>query len=164
MAQSESFDAKAMTPAASGLRLSSGAHHADIQGMRAAIVLAVSLASTSGALAATTSAHFHVGAEVVSSARLVARSTPLGIGMESSVFGGEARALLVEHRSGAPVALKGNAGIVQIPAEGGPPLLVRSAAELSFDSAGPAEVVVTLLADGIPPPLQKLNVTVMKSR
>jgi hypothetical protein len=33
-------------------------------------------------------------------------------------------------------------------------LLVRSAGELAFASAGPAEVVVTLLADGIPPPLR----------
>jgi len=161
--EAKCFYAKAMTPDASGRQLSSGARHADIEGMRAAIFLAVSLA-TSGALAAAKSAHFHVGAEVVSSARLVARSTPLGIGMDSRVFGGEARVLLVEHRSGASVGVKGNAGLVQVPAEGQPPLLVRSAGELSFESAGPAEVVVTLLADGIPPPLQKLNVTVMRSK
>jgi hypothetical protein len=162
--EAKRFDVKAMTREASGRQLSSGARHADIEGMRAAIVLAVSLASTSGALAAAKSAHFHVGAEVVSSARLVARSTPLGIGMDSRVFGGEARVLLVEHRSGASVGVKGNAGVVQVPAEGQAPLLVRSAGELSFVSAGPAEVVVTLLADGIPPPLQKLNVTVMRSK
>jgi hypothetical protein len=161
--EAKRFDVKAMTPRSSGRQLSSRARHADIEGMRAAIVLAVSLATTS-AFAAAKSAHFHVGAEVVSSARLVARSTPVGIGMESRVFGGEARALLVEHRSGAPVGMKANAGVVQVPAEGQPPLLVRSAGELSFESAGPAEVVVTLLADGIPPPLQKLNVTVTTSR
>jgi len=162
--EAKCFDAKAMTPDASARQLSSGARHADIEGMRAAIVLAASLASTSGALAAAKSAHFHVGAEVVSSARLVARSTPSGIGMDSRVFGGEARVLLVEHRGGAPVGVKANAGVVQIPAEGQPPLLVRAAGELSFESAGPAEVVVTLLADGVPPPFQKLNVTVIKSK
>lgn len=162
--EAKRFDVKAMTPEASGRQLSRCARHADIEGMRAAILLVATLTTTSGALAGTKAAHFHVGAEVVSSARLVARSTPSGIGMESRVFGGEARPLLVEWRSGAPVTVKAKAGAVQVPAFGEPPLLVRSAADLSFDSAGPAEVVVTLLADGIPPPFQKLNVTVMKSR
>jgi len=130
----------------------------------AAILLALSvLIPTREAVAGARSAHFHVGVEVVSSAHLVTRATPSGVGLESRSFGGEARGLLVEQRSGATVSLHGSAGPVQVPREGSVPLLVRSAGELAFDSSGSAEVIVTLLADGLPPPLQKLKVTVMTS-
>src|SRR5437764_139829 len=106
--------------------------------MRTAMLAAavLSLAGTD-ALAAASSAHFHVGAQVMSSAHLVARSTSTGIGLDSRAFGGEARGLLVEQRSGPSVSVHGSAGSVLVPREGSAPLLVRSAGELTFESAGP---------------------------
>jgi hypothetical protein len=129
--------------------------------LAAAVVLGTAFAAT----AAARSAHFQIGAQVVSSARLVTRTTADGVAMDSRSFGGEAHALLVEQRTGAAVSLKSASGAVSVPREGGAPLLVRAAGELAFAAAGPAEIVVTLLADGLPPPLdQKLNVTVIRSR
>jgi len=134
--------------------------------MRLAILAAaIVVGSSSGAAAAAKSAHFLIGAQVVSSARLVTHATAGGIGMDSRAFGGEVRALMVEQRSGPAVRLASTTGALPVPREGSTPLLVRPAGELAFAAAGPAEVVVTLLADGLPPNLdQKLNVTVMKSR
>ena len=137
-----------------------------LKGMRFVILAAaVVLGSASAATAAATSAHFQIGAQVVSSARLVTHTTAGGVGLDSRSFGGEARALLVEQRSGAEVSLKSASGAILVPRQGGAPLLVGAAGELAYAAAGPAEVVVTLLADGLSPPLdQKLNVTVIKSR
>jgi hypothetical protein len=127
------------------------------------LAVALALAATQ-AHAGVQSAHFRVGVQVIASARLVSRPTAAGVGLESRSFGGEARALLVEQRSGTPISIRTAEGAIQVPREGSEPLLVRSASELAFDATGPAEIVVTLLADGLPPALQKLNVTTIVSR
>ena len=103
------------------------------------------LAGRSGAL--------RVGVQVVSSARLVASATGARLGFEARTYGSSGSALLVEQRSGAPVRLRGGAAL---PREGERPLLLTGgASELAFAPAvGPAEVVVTLLTDGVPPAIR----------
>jgi len=114
--------------------------------MRAFAAIAVLLAA--GPALAGRRASFRIGAEVVSSARVLASSS--GIGVESRSRG-SAAALLVEQRSGAPVRLWDGS---RLPQKGQRPLVVAAGAmhELGFaPPAGNAEVLVTLFPDGAPP-------------
>jgi hypothetical protein len=118
--------------------------------MRTAAIAAALLAA-GPALAGRLRASFHVGAEVVSSARVVATASAAGLGIESRSFGGSGAAVLLEQRSGAPMRLSDG---TWLPREGQRPLVVPAAAGLQMalaPAAGGAEVVVTLFPDGAPP-------------
>ena len=95
-------------------------------------------------------ASFRVGAEVVSSARLLVSASVAGVSFESRSFGGKGAAVLLEQRSGAPMRL---ADGTRLPREGERPLVVSAARrQLALaPAAGAAEVVVTLFPDGVPP-------------
>ena len=133
--------------------------------MRALVAIAVLL--TAGPALAGRRASFRVGAEVVSSARVLASAS--GVGVESRSARGGAAAIFVEQRSGAPVRLDDGS---RLPREGQRPLVFRASAgqKLAFaPTTGGAEVLVTLFPDGAPPQNpwltspQKLNVTVITS-
>jgi len=96
-------------------------------------------------------ASFRVGAEVVSSARLLVSAGAAGLSFESRSFGGRGAAVLLEQRSGAPMRL---ADGTRLPREGQRPLVVPASAgrQLALAPApGAAEVIVTLFPDGAPP-------------
>jgi hypothetical protein len=96
-------------------------------------------------------ASFRVGAEVVSSARLLVSASAAGLSFESRSFGGSAAAVLLEQRSGAPMRL---ADGTRLPREGERPLVVPGSAgrQLALaPAAGGAELIVTLFPDGAPP-------------
>ena len=115
--------------------------------MRAVVAIAVLLAA--GPALAGRRASFRVGAEVVSSARVLASAS--GVGVESRSARGSAAAILVEQRSGAPVQLGDGS---RLPREGQRPLVLRASAgqKLAFaPTSGGAEVLVTLFPDGAPP-------------
>lgn len=117
--------------------------------MRAVVAIAAILVA--GPALAGRRASFRVGAEVVSSARVLASAT--GVGVESRSARGSAAAILVEQRSGAPVRLDDGS---RLPREGQQrPLVLRASAgqKLAFaPTSGGAEVLVTLFPDGAPPP------------
>jgi len=71
--------------------------------MRIATVAATLLAA--GPVLAGRRASFRVGAEVVSSARVVTSAGAAGLGFESRSFGGSAAAVLLEQRRRAPMRL-----------------------------------------------------------
>jgi hypothetical protein len=115
--------------------------------MRAFVAIAALLVA--GPALAGRRASFRVGAEVVSSARVLATSS--GVGVESRSARGSAAAILVEQLSGAPVRLDDGS---RLPRAGQRPLVLRAAAgqKLAFaPSSGDAEVLVTLFPDGAPP-------------
>jgi len=117
--------------------------------MRLAPIAAALVAA--GPVLAGRRASFRVGAEVVSSARVVASAGAAGLGFESRSFGGSGAAVLLEQRRGAPMRLSDG---TRLPREGQRALVVPAAAgrQLAFaPAAGGAEVVVTLFPDGAPP-------------
>ncbi|MFL5310407.1 MAG: hypothetical protein ACJ79H_08150 [Myxococcales bacterium] len=91
-----------------------------------------------------------IGAQVVASVRLEASATLDGrLAVEVRAFGGQAGPVLVHQRSGLPMHLRSGA---RLPNGSDAPLFVAGNAELAFRrSASPAEVVVTLFSDGLPP-------------
>jgi hypothetical protein len=108
----------------------------------------VALLAASSTEAKNASARLHVGATVVSSARLEARLVAgAHVEIRSSAFGGDrGGAVLVHQRSGAPVVLGG----AELPRDGSSAIAVRQG-PLPLSGSGPAEVVVTLFPDGAPP-------------
>jgi hypothetical protein len=90
----------------------------------------------------------HVGATVVSSARLETRSLAgARVEVRSRAFGGDrGGAVLVHQRSGAPVVLGG----AVLPRDESASIVVQQGA-LPLAGSGPAEVIVTLFPDGAPP-------------
>jgi len=117
--------------------------------MRVVALLAVVLCASPADAGRRTS--FHVGAEVVSSARISATLSSGAIALASSAYGSRSAAVLVEQRSGAPVRLRDGS---LVPREGQAPLVVDGGAErrLTFvPSHGAVQLVVTLFPDGAPP-------------
>ena len=103
------------------------------------------------AMAGSKTASLRIGAQVVASVNLSAKTTPAGkLGVEQRSFGGKPGAVLVQQRSGAPLQLRGGA---RLPTEADAPLELATAdLQLAFRRpAGPAEVVVTIFSDGTPP-------------
>ena len=119
--------------------------------MRALAIAAAFLAALP-AVAGSRGASFHVGAQVVSSARVSTSASPAGLRLESRSFGGIGAAVLVQQRSGAPMRLLDG---TLLPREDQPPLVVPAAAagtQLALAPASSGEVVVvTLFPDGAPP-------------
>jgi len=117
--------------------------------MRCALLVAALLAA--GPAVAGRRASFHIGAVVVSSARVSASSSGAFLSVESRSFGGSGAAVLLEQRSGAPLRLSDG---TRLPREGQRPLVVPAALGPQLASAaqaGTAEVIVTLFPDGAPP-------------
>ena len=148
---------KAMTAFASGLRLSSGAHDADIQGMRAAILLAA-LALPAAASASNTS-RIGVSAVVVPSVRV---SQEVGVPVKTVATAGGA--FYVLPMKGSARAYGGVAPSISV--EGAEVSLRRSSATAASSSVegdlrvfvpegSGGRVVVTVLADGAPAELRK---------
>lgn len=120
--------------------------------MRAAALLTVALCAAPAN--AGRQASFHVGAEVVSSARLSVTPSSGALALASSAYGSRSAAVLVEQRSGAPVRLRDGS---VVPREGQSPLVVEAGAEQRLSlvpSHGAAELLVTLFPDGAPPRLR----------
>ena len=90
-----------------------------------------------------------IGVQVVASVNFSASATPHGIGVELRSFGASP-AVLVQQRSGPPVRLRGGA---HLPGEAEAALRMAGPhLQLGLRrTTGPAEVVVTLFTDGIPP-------------
>lgn len=131
-------------------RLQPATRRSTLPYMRAFAAIAALLAA--GPAVAGRRASFRIGAEVVSSARVLASST--GIGVESRSRG-SAAAVLVEQRSGAPVRLWDGS---RLPSQGQRPLVLPADAgrRLAFaPPAGGAEVLVTLFPDGAPPQIER---------
>ena len=119
--------------------------------VRSAVLLASLLALPGAAMAGSKSGSMRVGAQVVASVRLVASATADGkVAVEVRAFGGRAGGVLVHQRSGQPMQLRSGA---RLPSETDAPLLLTGGnAELDLRrSAAPAEVVVTMFSDGLPP-------------
>ena len=118
--------------------------------VRSAVLLASLLGVPGAAMAGSKSASMRIGAQVVASVRLQANATADGkLAVEVRAFGGEAGPVLVHQRSGQPVRLRSGA---RLPSETDVPLLVTGNGELDLRrSAAPAEVVVTMFSDGLPP-------------
>ena len=119
--------------------------------VRSAVLLASLLALPGAAMAGSKSGSMRIGAQVVASVRLVASATADGkVAVEVRAFGGQPGAVFVHQRSGQPVQLRSGA---RLPSESDAPLLFTGGrAELDLRrSAAPAEVVVTLFSDGLPP-------------
>ena len=118
--------------------------------MRCALLVAALLAASPAV--AGRRASFHIGAVVVSSARVSASSSGAFLSVESRSFGGSGAAVLLEQRSGAPLRLSDG---TRLPREGQRPLVVPAALGPQLASAphagGTAEVIVTLFPDGAPP-------------
>jgi len=98
-------------------------------------------------MAGSKTASLRIGAQVVASVNLSAKTTPAGkLGVEQRSFGGKPGAVLVQQRSGAPLQLRGGA---RLPTEADAPLELATAdLQLAFRRpAGPAEVVVTIFSD-----------------
>jgi len=92
-----------------------------------------------------------VGAQVLASVRLLATATPAGnLGVEMRSFGAKADAVLIQQRRGQPLQLRSGA---RLPSEAEAPLQIAGGnVQLALGrSSGPAEVVVTVHADGMPP-------------
>jgi len=92
-----------------------------------------------------------VGAQVVASMRLLASATAGGkLAVDVRAFGSQPGAVLVHQRSGQPLQLRNGA---RLPSETDSPLLFTGGkAELQLRrSSAPAEVVVTVFSDGVPP-------------
>jgi hypothetical protein len=118
--------------------------------MRAAAMLAVVLCAGPAAAGRHTSS-FHIGCDVVASARLSVNAVRGAVDVASGSYGARALAVLVEQRSGAPVRLRDGS---LLPREGERALVLSGPVErrLAFvPSHGEAELVVTLLPDGAPP-------------
>ena len=116
-----------------------------------AALVASLLALPGAAMAGSKSGSMRVGAQVVASVRLLASATADGkVAVEVRAFGGQAGAVLVHQRSGQPVRLRSGA---RLPSETDAPLVFTGGnAELDLRrSAAPAEVVVTIFSDGLPP-------------
>src|SRR5437879_8120291 len=119
--------------------------------VRSAALLAALLALPGAAMAGSRSGSMRIGAQVVASVRLLASATADGrVAVEVRAFGGQAGAVLVHQRSGQPVRLRSGA---RLPSETDAPLVFSGGnAELDLRrSAAPAEVVVTIFSDGLPP-------------
>jgi hypothetical protein len=117
--------------------------------MRFAILIAVALSAREAVAARR--AFMHIGADVVSSARVVARTSSRSVEVASSSFGSRASAVFVEQRSGAPVRLRDGS---LVPREGKDAMVLSGGADqrLAFvPSRGTVELVVTLFPDGAPP-------------
>jgi hypothetical protein len=121
--------------------------------VRAASILAIALCATP-ALAGRRSSSFHIGCDVVASARMSATTASGALAVESGSHGSRALAVFVEQRSGTPVRLRDGS---VLPREGQGPLVLAGATEhrLAFaPSHGSAELIVTLFPDGAPPRLR----------
>jgi len=119
--------------------------------VRSAALLVFLVGVPSAAMAGSKSASMRVGAQVVASVRLLANATPGGnLGVEMRSFGGKPSAVLVQQRGGQPLQLRGGA---RLPSEAEAPLQIAGGnVQLALGrSSGPAEVVVTIYADGMPP-------------
>ena len=120
--------------------------------MRVAALLALTLCAAPAVAGHRTS--FHVGADVVSSARVSVTLSSGAIALASSAYGGRSPAVLLEQRSGTPVRLRDGS---IVPREGQAPLVVAAGAEQRLalvPSRGAVELVVTLFPDGAPPRLR----------
>jgi len=120
--------------------------------MRVVALLAIVLSA--GQAAASRKAFMHIGATVVSSARLFATSSSGGVALASRSFGSRASAVLVEQRSGAPVRLRDGS---LVPREGNAALVLSGGADQRLavvPSGGTIELLVTLFPDGAPPPVR----------
>ena len=120
--------------------------------MRVVALLFVALCA--GPAAAARRAFMHIGAEVVSSARLVAMASSGAVALSSRSFGSRGAAVLVEQHSGAAVHLRDGS---VVPRPGQAALVLSGGAEhrLAFVPAtGSAELMVTLFPDGAPPPVR----------
>ncbi len=119
--------------------------------VRSAALLVFLMGVPTAAMAGSKSASMRVGAQVVASVRLLANATPAGnLAVETRSFGTKASALLIQQRSGQPLQLRGGA---RLPSEAEAPLQIASGnLQLALGrSSGPAEVVVTIFSDGMPP-------------
>lgn len=119
--------------------------------VRSAVLLAALLAMPGAAMAGSRTASMRVGAQVVASMRLLASATADGkVAIDVRAFGSQPGAVFVHQRSGQPVQLRNG---TRLPSESGSPLLFTGGkAELEFRrSSAPAEVVVTVFSDGVPP-------------
>lgn len=118
--------------------------------VRVAALLLALLGVCRPALAGSRTASMRIGAQVVASVNLSASATPRGIGVETRSFGAKPGAVLVQQRSGSPLRLRSG---TRLPGEAEPPLkLAGENLQLTLRRApGPAEVVVTLFTDGVPP-------------
>jgi hypothetical protein len=118
--------------------------------MRLAALLVIVLGAGQAAAARQTS-FMHIGANVVSSARLVTTTSSGSVAVASRSFGSRALAVLIEQRSGAPLRLRDGS---LVPRAGNRALVLSGGADqrLAFvPSRGTAELVVTLFPDGAPP-------------
>ena len=148
---------KALTRAASGLQLSSRAHDADIEGMRAAILLAaLALPATASA---TNSSRIGISAVVLPSVRY------------SELVGAPVRKIATAGGAFYVLPLKGSASVrggvaPSISVEGGEISLRQSSATAADESVeadlrvfvpegSQGRVVVTVLADGAPPAIRR---------
>ena len=119
--------------------------------VRSAALLASLLAMPGAAMAGSKSSSMHVGAQVVASMGLRASAMAGGnLAVEVRAFGSAPGAVLVHQRSGDPVQLRNGR---PLPGEADAPLVFTGGvAELKLGhSSAPAEVVVTLFSDGVPP-------------
>ncbi|SRR5712691_4192687 len=119
--------------------------------VRSAALLVFLMAVPGAATAGSRSASMRVGAQVLASVRLLATATPAGnLGVEMRSFGAKADAVLIQQRRGQPLQLRSGA---RLPSEAEAPLQIAGGnVQLALGrSSGPAEVVVTVHADGMPP-------------
>src|SRR5438128_8861116 len=86
-----------------------------------AAVLLFLLGVPGAAMAGSKTASLRIGAQVVASVNLSAKTTPAGnLGVELRSFGGKPGVMLVQQRSGAPLQLRG--GGARLPTEANAPL------------------------------------------
>ena len=117
--------------------------------MRLSVLMALLLSA--GEAAAARKAVMQIGANVVSSARVVATTSSRAVAVTSRSFGSRTSAVLIEQRSGAPVRLRDGS---LLPREGTSALVLSGGSDqrLAFVPArGSVELVVTLFPDGAPP-------------
>jgi hypothetical protein len=119
--------------------------------VRSAALLVFVMGLPGAAMAGSKSASMRVGAQVVASVRLLASATADGnLGVEMRSFGAKADTVLIQQRSGQPLQLSDGA---RLPSQAEAPLEIAGGnLQLALRrSSGPAEVVVTVFSDGMPP-------------
>jgi hypothetical protein len=153
--QAKSFDVKAMTWEASGRQLSSGAQRADIEGMRAAILL--TLAATAASAAST--GRVSVMAVVVPSVRF---SQEIGAPVRKAVTAAGALYVLPmkgsvsAHGGGSPaISVEGAEAFLRETPAPGAGRSVEGDLQVFVPEGSDGRVVVTILADGAPPEVRR---------